>query len=475
MQPINLLIRNAELPGQGIRDLRINDGRIAAIAPKLERMTGERVIEAKGNALIRGLHDHHIHLFASAAARSSLNCGPPAIRDEVQLQKALARCPGTNEDWIRGVGFHESVCPQLDRRWLDAVCPERPVRIQHRSGMLWVLNTRALQSIRLEPHEPWPAGVGRDQAGNPDGRFLDLDQWLGDHLPRAWPSLGELSTELARLGVTGVTDAGARNGLAAWNALNAASEKGELVQRLLVMGNEDLDHAVATDGGRVEVGPLKIHVGESKLPSLEELTLRISAAHARCRAVAVHCVTRIELMFVLAAFEDAGSIVGDRIEHAAIADDHSIYDLARLGITVVTQPHFIIERGSEYLADVDPQDHALLYRGAAFLSHGVALAAGSDAPYGSIDPWAAMRAATQRRTRDGIIMGDSEALTPGQALELFNGNPRVPGCSRGPLAVGDVADLCLLHVPWKTKCADIDARHVAWSMCAGVLINADCV
>ncbi|MBN3585858.1 hypothetical protein JYB64_26055, partial [Algoriphagus aestuarii] len=95
---------------------------------------------------------------------------------------------------------------------------------------------------------------------------------------------------------------------------------------------------------------------------------------------AMHCVTRVELLFALSALQSAGAIPGDRIEHAAIADDAMLEALASLGVTVVTQPHFIAERGDQYLEAVDAWDIPYLYRGAAFLHHKVALAAGSDAP-----------------------------------------------------------------------------------------------
>jgi len=269
-----------------------------------------------------------------------------------------------------------------------------------------------------------------------------------------------------------VTDAGSRNGQSAWEALCAASERGELVQRVMVMGNEELAVSARTRPGRVEVGPLKIYLREFDLPDFDALVLRVRTAHAQGRAVAVHCVTRVELAFALAALADAGTLPGDRIEHAAIADEHALQALAALGVTVVTQPQFIAERGDQYLRDVEAGDIPLLYRGAGFLRGGVALAAGSDAPYGSTDPWAAMRAAIGRRTREGVQMNADECLGPAQAIALFAGDQRRPGSGLRELAVGQPADLCLLDVPWDDLCADPDSRHVALTVCAGRIVYA---
>ena len=126
-----LLIKGAELAGQTDIDVRCRDGLIVEIGTGLTHR-GEQIVQARGGALIAGLHDHHMHLFALAAARQSTNCGPPAITNAVELGAALANAPGN--DWIRGVGYHESVAGMLDRHDLDRLCADRPVRIQHRSG-----------------------------------------------------------------------------------------------------------------------------------------------------------------------------------------------------------------------------------------------------------------------------------------------------------------------------------------------------
>lgn len=466
----SLLIRRAQLWGRGLFDVRVAGEQIVALAEQLQPLASDRVVEARGNLLLPGLHDHHLHLFATATARSSLFCGPPAVADEKALRELLIEHYLCGDGWIRGVGFHDSVCADLDRFWLDNICPDRPVRIQHRSGMLWVFNSCALAQLQLSSTELLPAGVERVADGALSGRFFNLDAWLGERLARAWPSLRELSLELARFGITGVTDTGVNNGHAVWQALAAACASGELVQRVLVMGNEELCEPLSSRSAQLDVGPLKLYLREADLPDLDVLIQRMRAAHEQGRAVAVHCVTRVELHVALAALGEAGAIPGDRIEHAAVADDYALQRLAELGVTVVTQPQFIAERGDQYLQDVDAEDIPLLYRGAAFLRGGVQLAAGSDAPYGATDPWAAMRAAVVRRTRSDVLMGEDECLAPAQALALFGGDLRQPASGLRALAVGQMADLCLLDLPWQALSTDFDAAHVAMTLCRGHVV-----
>lgn len=152
-------------------------------------------------------------------------------------------------------------------------------------------------------------------------------------------------------------------------------------------------------------------------------------------------------------------MAGDRIEHASIASDSAIDDIARAGIAVISQPHFIRERGDRYLADVETEARPLLYRLRAFLDADVTLAAGSDAPFGGCDPWASMAAAVSRRTASGVPIGESEALTPEQALDLFLRDPKALN-RRRQVTIGAPADLCLLDRSWSSARSALSSAHV---------------
>ena len=102
-----MLIRGAEVAGQ-LRDVRCENGRIEALAAKLPPRPREAIVEARGGALLPGLHDHHLHLFALAAALESVVCGPPQITSADALSRVLHAAP-VRAGWIRGTGYFESV------------------------------------------------------------------------------------------------------------------------------------------------------------------------------------------------------------------------------------------------------------------------------------------------------------------------------------------------------------------------------
>lgn len=448
-------------------DLRIEGSSIVEIGAGLVAAAQDDVVDAGAAALLPGLHDHHIHLVALAAALNSLSCGPPEVHVAAELASLLSsHNRHASGGWVRGIGYHPCVAGDIDRHWLDRHIPDRPVRIQHRGGRLWVLNSLALRELGIWSGAE-PPGLERDR-GQPTGRLYEGDTWLRERLGSRLPDLGAASALLATCGVTGITDTSPANGAAEWTHFQQSQESGSLHQSVRMMGSTGIAACPETD--RLRRGEYKIHLLESRLPDHDRLCGEISAAHRSRRAVAIHCVTRVELVFALAALESAGLLQGDRIEHASVTAPEQLQAIRELGLRVVTQPHFIAERGDQYLSEVDPPDQPWLYRCASFLASGVPLAGGSDAPFGSADPWFAMRAAVERRTPSGKLIGANEALQPEQALSLYLSRPDAPGASRIALGVGQPADLCLLDSPWEQVREDLDRRHVRMTWCAGNLV-----
>ncbi|MFK4100308.1 amidohydrolase family protein [Streptomyces sp. NPDC019531] len=463
-----MLIRNVEVEGRGRVDVRIADGRVAEIGERLagrsgahrKRLTerdaapggrlaergatfGARLadqgepagdgpesrerppdpteLDGRGGALLPGLHDHHIHLAALAAEAASVRVGPDDVHTPEEFAAALrAGAPGA---WVRAVGYHESVAGELDRRVLDTIAGDRPLRVQHRTGALWVWNSAALHAAGLE--------------ASGDGRFWREDERLRGHAPPLRLDLEGVGRRAAALGVTGFTNADPQPGPGLTQLLSA------LPQRLVVMGVDP---------------PVKLMLDDTTLPTPGDLAATVT--RVRPRPVAVHCVTRVQLLVTLLALDEAGPVAGDRIEHGSVIPAETIPWIRRLGLTVVTQPHFPVERAAAYATDTDADDRPHLYRCRSLAEAGVPVAAGTDAPYGTADPWAVMRAAVGR--------DDGEAIAPRAALDLFLGEPTRPARTRR-VTVGTAADLCLLHAPLSEALAALSGETVRAAFVGGRL------
>jgi predicted amidohydrolase YtcJ len=464
---VNLLITQAEVAGRKV-NVRIAADAIVELAPGLSPKVGEDIWRASGGALIPGLHDHHLHLHAMAAAAASVPCGPPQVRDHETLESALRTAdarlgPG---EWIRGVGYHESVAGDLDRHALDQLVPDRPTRIQHRGGALWMLNSRALAEIGLSWANPGD-GIDADEQGHPTGRLWRADPLLRARLQTTLPDLRAIGQDLLALGVTGVTDATPDLEPKALHHLRDAVQVGILPPTVLALGAPD-----HWDDTGMHRGPRKLLLPDHDLPSLDDLAATVRRAHEAARAVAVHCVTRESLLLTLAALDLAGHRRGDRIEHAAVAPAEAACQIARHGIAVVTQPAFIRDRGDTYLQEVDPRDLDVLYPYASLLEAGVAVAPSSDAPFGDVDPWKAMRSAIERRTASGASLGDAERVTARAVLDGYLSTPDAPGGRPRTIVVGGPADLCLLRLPLAEALRTPDRHNVGLVIAGGRLIPA---
>ncbi|MEJ7585103.1 MAG: amidohydrolase family protein [Acidimicrobiales bacterium] len=437
----SLLLRDVELDGRRA-DVRCVDGVVASVGSAGAGAGADEVVVGGGGALLPGLHDHHVHLMAMAADARSVDVGPGAVAGPSALGRALRatadRTP--SGQWVRATKYHDSVAGPLDRSVLDGLVGDRPVRVQHRSGAMWILSSAACRAIGLD--DAPPVGAERDSDGRPTGRLVRLDRWLRTRLPPGpEPDLQRVAHRLNRLGVTGVTDTTPVESPADLDALAGAGPT------LRVQATGAIALAGADFPPGVGRGPVKVVLSDHDLPSLDELTGWFHEAHGQGRPVAVHCVTRASLVLALAAWDLTGVGRSDRIEHGSVIPAELIATLARLGLTVVTQPGFVAERGDHYLAEVDPADLGDLYRCATLLDGGVRMAASTDAPYTDPDPWSAIAAAVTRRTRTGRRLGPGERIVAERALALFLGPLCDPGAGPRRVRVGAPADLVLLDVP----------------------------
>ncbi|UWP85610.1 amidohydrolase family protein [Dactylosporangium fulvum] len=457
---MNLLFRDVEVDGNRV-DVRVKGTYVVDVGANQRAGDEEPVTVVDGHrgVLLPGLHDHHVHLLALAAARDSVDCGP-AVCDRSRLAADLREARGP---WVRGTGYHESVAGHLDRHALDELVPDRPVRIQHRSGALWMLNSSALALVSHLLDDS--ADVERDARGEPTGRLWRYDARLRPALTPPDLDLARLGRELADHGITSVTDATPDLDAEAVALLAAAHAGGDLPQRITLLGAPT---GTALPTG-LTAGPRKLLLRDHALPTFDQLRGMIAETHRTGRAVAVHCVTSESLTLTLAVVEDVGTVPGDRIEHASVVPPGLAPWIADLEVAVVTQPDFLRTRGDDYLREVDIAEQPFLYPYRSLVTSGVRVAVSSDAPYGELDPWKVIRTAGQRTSMRGRVIGPEESVTTATALAGYLSFPSDPGGSIRQVRPGVRADLCLLHVPLADALRDPRSELVRLTVIGGRL------
>lgn len=192
-------------------------------ALKLKKKT-TKVIDAGGSTLIPGLFDTHLHVIRGGRFYNTelrWDGVPTLARALTMLREQAQRTP--KGQWVRVVGgwneyqFAERRLPTLQE--INDATGDTPTFILYLYGKAW-LNKAGLKLLGIGENSPNPPGglIEKDDAGNPTGLLLaEPNAYI---LYSTLAKLPELSTaekinstlqymtELNRLGVTAVMDAG---------------------------------------------------------------------------------------------------------------------------------------------------------------------------------------------------------------------------------------------------------------------------
>jgi len=272
-----------------------------------------------------------------------------------------------------------------------------------------------------------------------------------------------VGTELARLGITSVTDATPMLSRSALEIIADAQRNQSLPQRLILMGCGDRE--ITEAGLQADVGATKIVLDECTFPSLDELCATIQASHEDARPAAIHAVSNASLLLALTALAEVG-VFRDRVEHAAEVSDTLASLIRYLDISIITQPGFIADRGDDLVSGNSCSSNNL-YRDLTLRRAGVNVRISSDAPHGPLSPWEVIHAATTRSTSAGKVVGPAERVSPEQALSDYLSEPEHWKRQGRTVTVGAVADLVLLGRPLKDAFSELPRNPVRTTLIAG--------
>ena len=171
--------------------MAIADGRIVFIGPsrKAKRYVGSstRVIDLDGHMVMPGIVDGHFH--GTRLTDCDMGYAGGTVPEVLaRLQSCLdrpdqARFKNTNVRMSATHLFGEAIVPPgtgLTRYDLDRLDTTRPIMVENADGHKFWMNSKAIDSARIDENTPAPAGgeIGRDASRKPNGFFADYD--VGD-------------------------------------------------------------------------------------------------------------------------------------------------------------------------------------------------------------------------------------------------------------------------------------------------------
>ena len=210
------------------------------------------------------------------------------------------------------------------------------------------------------------------------------------------------------------------------------------------------------DNNQLRLGSVKIILHETPgelSPPQEELNEKVLQIHRAGHQVALHAVEENTVEAACRAIEYALNKFPrkdhrHRIEHCSVCAPEIVKRLARLKVTVVTQPSFIYYNGERYLNTVPDEQLRHLYPVSRLIKAGVTVAGSSDCPVIPPDPIAGLYAAVSRITETGKSLLDEEQISPVDALKMYTRNAAYvcfEEAIKGTLSPGYNADLIVLN------------------------------
>ena len=440
------------------------------------------VIDLHGSTVLPGFIDAHVHLAWTGLEEGGASvAGIPSIADALAAIGAAAadRPPG---EWVDVHGYDQRALGRhLTAAELDSVSLGRKVFLIHQSGHACVVNSAVLELAELD-HQ--------------DGLLAESGMAAVRALRRPY-TVSELSEAIERAGrtclsegVTAAAEAGIAGGLVSHSAVELAAyqslvDDDRLPIRVRVMVAADLLHAVGAHpadgiargldlglrtgfgGSRLSIGAVKIFTDGGMMARTAALSSPyvgldhsgelfadpsvingyvVDADRAGWQ-VAIHAIGDRALDVALDALSLVDGPGRHRIEHAGLVRPDQLPRMASVGAMAVVQPNFLWYLGDDYATIMGPERADWLYRGQAFLDHGIRLVGSSDRPVTPGAPLRAIQFMTSRRTSSGAPLGAAEAISIDDALRAYTVNAAY-ACGweseLGSITPGKHADLVVL-------------------------------
>ncbi|MDQ2990582.1 MAG: amidohydrolase [Pseudomonadota bacterium] len=433
---------------------------MAARAPKASH------VDLQGKTLLPGLIDAHGHVFGLGEMLTQLDLSTStSLAGALKATTAYAAA-NPKQAWLRGRGWNQEIW-KLGRfptaAELDGAVADRPVWLERVDGHAGWANSRALKLAGITRSTPDPAGgkIMRDDAGNATGVLVDgATDLVTKVLPKQTESesrvmLDRALAEIARVGLTGVHDAGIDVGND--RLYRDYADNGKLTTRVYAMiggAERDFDALAAkgplktygndmyalsavklySDGalgsrGAALLAPYSDEPKSHGLLFSSDAAIRAMMARAMKKGyqVNVHAIGDAGNHQVLDAYEllvkqTATSGLRHRIEHAQVVAPADIARFKGIGIIPSMQPTHATSDMNMAEQRVGAERIKGAYAWRTFLKQGSRIACGSDFPIESPNPFFGIHAAVTRqdaKNQPAAGWHADQAMTLREAFRCF--------------------------------------------------------
>ncbi len=478
-----------------------------------------RVKEYGDQLIMPGFHDFHVHVLLGSLQEDNVNL--IQARSEQEAAQMVADFARTRPDvpWVLGFCWYHPYWDEKQlphRASLDALIPDRPVFLLHAAAHIAWLNSKALELLQIHRDTPDPAAgeIVRDENGEPTGILIENAIALAKEAFRlpdkdAKRIFRMFLDKAASLGVTSVHDMLPLPAIELGDVelYEAFDNNDELTVRIhfLTTLNGDLERAKALRekyrSARLQFSGLKQFLdgivtahtallvepyadkpetcGESTLAP-ELVTQWVKAADREGFRLRFHAVGDGAVRLALDAYEAAQQENGRRdsrhtIEHIELVHPDDLSRFNELGVIASLQPeHFGLANRKHYLAKIGEEREKYTFVNRMLKEAGATIALGTDFPIVSFNPMLEIFRAVSRKSTDGNLWNEQEAIPLDQALRDYTLAPAY-GAFRehelGTLQPGKLADVIVLdRNPFAASFDELPETTVALTVMDGKIV-----
>lgn len=457
--------------------------------------TNTRTIDAKGQLVLPGFNDAHVHFMSGGFQLSSVDLRDAKSPEEFaqRIRDFAVKLPPGR--WITGGDWDHESWPGANlptKELIDSYTPNTPVFVNRLDGHMALANSVALKlaGVTSATRDPDGGVIVRDpKTGEPTGILKDAAQsFVWKVIPTAsfeekLSAARAATNHAASLGVTSVQDMSAGVDVGVYQTL---LDRGELKTRIYAVWPLPSWDRLARTGVRAHFGSAMLRTGGLKgfadgslgsttalffdpyldapntsgIPSDEmfpdgAMLERVRGADRAGLQVLIHAIgdranDKILSIYEQVEKEDGARDRRFRIEHAQHLRARDIPRFGRDKVIASMQPYHAIDDGRWAEKRIGPERAKTTYAFRSLIDSGAMLAFGTDWTVAPLNPMLSVYAAVTRRTLDGkrpagwipeqkISVEEAvRAYTIGSAYAEFQEN------EKGMIAPGKLADLVVL-------------------------------